>query len=449
MLTGHAFRRSCLFWGQVRLHKAGKQTTRLYETEQRQLQLELEAEKHTLALHQAREDAHIALLKVLSHDFKGTVLSLESHLAQLQGNAALSAELSHITHSIMSIKYRCSTAPLKQEGLSTALQPMLAQLALLFPEVEFQVLAIDVAIVPCLLHLALHQLFRNARVHGGGGCTCTVTREAKCVVISTSNLPGSNHGKLLDAGSQAMQLALSGAVGTVSSSSLGLQDISRTMELCSCEFSILWRTHDVLAQIRLPIATRQACINTRNNGVTIRMCILDDQLGARMMTPKLVKLVYPDYIMPPKLRKINAVWEDELVKVAGAHFEEVQECIKWVNQAEAPMQTIVILDRMLEFPGCVLDGLDLISDFAASGALVVMRSGNDSDEDKQLYAERGAFGSIDKVLRAGSESVWVIEQAKQQIMDRLDNEIQNSQDANQTLSSLVALDGKLDILIDK
>jgi len=95
----------------------------------------------------------------------------------------------------------------------------------------------------------------------------------------------------------------------------------------------------------------------------------------------------------------------------------VKECIQWSNQPGNASQTIVLLDRMLEFPGCVLDGLDLIPDFAANGAVVVIRSGNDSDEDKQLYIERGAFGSIDKVLHSGNTGV--LQQAKQRVVDKL------------------------------
>ena len=392
-----------------------KLATRLNETEQRQqLQMDLE-------LHQAREMAHDALLKMLSHDFKGTVLNLESHLAQVEGFEQLAAQLAHIVHSIMSIKYRCTDRPLKLGGQSTALGPLLAKLALLFPEIAFQglsILDIDAEIVPCLLHLALHQLFRNARVHGGGGCTCTVSIEGNCAVISTCNLPGSNHGRLVEAGSHALELAMSGAVGTVSSSGLGLKDIQRVLKTCCCEFSIDWTKEDVLAQIRLPIATKRACVNTETEGADIRVCVLDDQLGARMMALKLIKLIHPTYTAPPKLKPINAVWEDELVKVAGASYEEVQECIKWSNQAENAPRTIVLLDRMLEFPGCVLDGLDLIPEFAANGAVVVVRSGNDSDEDKQLYIERGAFGSIDKVLHGGNTASSILEQAKHKVIEQ-------------------------------
>ena len=404
------------------LYKAGKQVTHHYETEQRQLQMKLEAEKHkaTLALHQAREDAHTALLNMLSHDFKGSILSLETHLAQLGGNAQLSSELSHILHSIMAIKHRSATTPLKMkpEGQSAALDPLLVDLALLFPEVKFQGLDVDVAIVPCLLHLALYQLFRNARIHGGGACTCTVTREDSYAIISILNLPGRHHEKLVDAGFRAMELAQSGAVGTVSSSGLGLKDMSRILGFCSCEFTIKWRKEDVLAQIRLPIATRRACVGTLGESVSVRVCVVDDQFGARMMAPKLINMFHPDYKAPPKLKPINAVWQDDLVKVAGATSNEVHECIQWVNQTDKATRTIVILDRMLEFPGCVLDGLNLIPDFTANGAVVVVRSGNDSDKDKQLYIERGAFGSIDKVLHSGSQSKYVLMQAKECILIR-------------------------------
>jgi len=348
----------------------------------------------------------------------------------------------------MSIKYRCATAPLKLGGQSTALKPLLAKLALLFPEIVFQGLEVDVEIVPCLLHLALHQLFRNARVHGGGGCTCTVSIEGNYAVILTHNLPGSNHGRLVKAGSQAMELALSGLVGTVSSSGLGLKDISRRLKSCNCEFSIEWRKEDVVAQIRLPIATKLACVNTDTEGVTIRVCVLDDQFGARMMALKLIKTIHPSYTPPPKLKSLNAVWEDDLVKVAGASYEEVQECIQWCNQDENAMRTIVLLDRMLEFPGCVLDGLDLIQGFAANGAVVVVRSGNDSDEDKQLYIQRGAFGSIDKVLHGGNAASSLLEQAKQRLVDQL-NEYKNDLVERKPKSSSPDLASKFEILVQE
>ena len=83
-------------------------------------------------------------------------------------------------------------------------------------------------------------------------------------------------------------------------------------------------------------------------------------------------MIHPSYKAPAKLKPINAVWEDDLVEVAGASYEEVKECIQWSNQPESASQTIVLLDRMLEFLGCVLDGLDLISAFAENDAVVAM-----------------------------------------------------------------------------
>ena len=47
-------------------------------------------------------------MKMLNHDFKGTVLNLQAKVAQLDENAdALSADLVHTHHSLMSFPYRC------------------------------------------------------------------------------------------------------------------------------------------------------------------------------------------------------------------------------------------------------------------------------------------------------------------------------------------------------
>jgi len=101
--------------------------------------------------------------------------------------------------------------------------------------------------------------------------------------------------------------------------------------------------------------------------------------------------------------------------VAGSELIHLSECVSWVNLA--PKKTIVFLDRMLEYPEKCLDGLDLISEFGAQGALVVIRSGNDSDEDMALYMARGAFGSISKVLH-GEADPDIVKRARVRIADQ-------------------------------
>ena len=373
-------------------------------------------------VHEARESMYTSLLKMLSHDFKGTVLNLESQLSQLEGHEALTAELHHILHSIMSIKYRYAMDPRKhQEADSTRLFELMKTMALLFPDVEFSNMDVEAAIVPCLLHLVVHQLLWNCRLHGGGQITCSVTVVGDSVIISTRNLPGPNHEKLMAAGTTALKLAMSRAVGVVSSSGLGLQDIMHITQMCNCQFSIDWKPEGVLAQVRIPIITRPelACAETSIAMTPIRVCVIDDQLGPRMASLKLIKMINPQYKAPDKLAPIEAIWEDEFVKVAGADLPEVQECVQWINRD--PMRTIVFLDRMLEFPMCVIDGLTLIPELCEMGALVMIRSGNDSDEDREMYTQHGAFGCVGKVLHGGhGRGTVIINQAKRYISDRLE-----------------------------
>merc|ERR1712153_248164 len=127
--------------------------------------------------------------------------------------------------------------------------------------------------------------------------------------------------------------------------------------------------------------------------------------------------INPQYEAPAKLARIKAIWEDEFVKVAGVDLPEVQECVQWINRD--PMRTIIFLDRMLEFPACVVDGLTLIPKLSEFGGLVVLRSGNDSNEDRDTYIQQGAFGCIGKVLHGGHGTV-IIDQAKRHIADRLE-----------------------------
>jgi len=147
----------------------------------------------------------------------------------------------------------------------------------------------------------------------------------------------------------------------------------------------------------------------------IRICVIDDQLGARMTAVKLVKMIIDGYKPPPKLKSLEAVWEDDDVKVAGSELIHLSECVSWVNFD--PKRTIVFLDRMLEYPGKCIDGLDLIPELSAQGALVVMRSGNDSDEDIALYMARGAFGVVSKVLH-GTGEPDILTQAKVRIAEQ-------------------------------
>jgi len=147
----------------------------------------------------------------------------------------------------------------------------------------------------------------------------------------------------------------------------------------------------------------------------VRICVLDDQLGARMTAVKLIKCVIDGYKPPSKLKALEAVWEDDDVKVAGSDAAHLSECVSWVNLD--PKRTIVFLDRMLEYPGKCVDGLDLIPEFIAQGALVVMRSCNDSEEDMALYIERGAFGVVSKVLHGASDPD-IVNRAKVRIADQ-------------------------------
>jgi len=410
------------FEDKVCLHQAELKTEQLHKDEQRAAQSAAkEAQQRIRDVHEARESTYTSLLKMLSHDFKGTVLNLETQLSLFEGHEALTAELHHILHSIMSIKYRYAMEPwTHQEADSTRLTDLMKTMALLFPDVEFHIVDVDVAIVPCLLHLVVHQLLRNCRVHGGGKITCSVTVEGDSVIISTRNLPGANHDKLMAAGTKALQLALSRAMGVVSSSGLGLQDILHIMRLCNCKFSIDWKPEGVLAQVRIPIIRRPVltCVKIEDELMTpIRVCVIDDQLGPRMASVKLIKLINPQYKAPAKLARIKAIWEDEFVKVAGVDLPEVQECVQWINRD--PMRTIIFLDRMLEFPACVVDGLTLIPKLSEFGGLVVLRSGNDSNEDRDTYIQQGAFGCIGKVLHGGHGTV-IIDQAKRHIADRLE-----------------------------
>jgi len=241
----------------VSLHQAELKTEQLHKDEQQAARRAAEDTQQRITdVHEARESTYTSLLKMLSHDFKGTVLNLESQLSQLEGHEALTAELHHILHSIMSIKYRGRLDTVKhQEADSTRLADLMTTMALLFSDVTFNTIAgdVEVVIVPCLLHLVVHQLLRNCRVHGGGQITCSVTVDGGHAVISSWNLPGRNHDRLMAAGADALQLALSREVGVVSSSGLGLQDIMHIMRICHSEFSIDWLPGGVLAQVRIPI----------------------------------------------------------------------------------------------------------------------------------------------------------------------------------------------------
>lgn len=415
------------FEREVLLHRAINESTRrqlrIQTGEQQKFQIEIELKKQ-----QSATMAHEALLKMLSHDFKGTVLNLEAEVALLNSSGhfhtKLLAELHHIMHSITSIKHRSMIAPMAKGKDSSSLLQLQATLKCLFPEVEFHVPDLDVVIAPCLLHLVLYQIFRNARVHGGGGCVCSVTTEGGFVNITTTNLPGQNHATMVAAGSGALALALSGKVGVVSSSGLGLLDISQILKKDGGEFSIDWTTKDVVAMVRLPIAAKPSSIKGSRaaHDCSIRVCVVDDQMGARMTAPKLIKLFHPDYEAPKKLQSIKASWEDVLVKVGGATFDEVRGCVEWVNTTKAEAaRTVVFLDRMLEYPGNVIDGLSLLPELTTNGAVVVMRSGNDNAADRRLYTEQGALGTIGKVSQGANDSLRIVDRAKQMIWDQHDS----------------------------
>jgi len=346
------------------------------------------------------------VMKMMSHDFKGSVLNVQAQATILEGSAVLCAELEHVVHSICSIKYRMEIAsgvfsgadaraqPLESDLVSASLKPILFTLALMFPTASFPSmdtpLDIHLLMVPCLLHLALHQIIRNAHVHGGGKVEISVVEDKGRCTISVFNPPGQFHQQMLDAGPNALELANSGSVSAVSSSGLGLTDIRSICESQpEVEFSISWRPEGVYAEIvtlvkhKSPIET---CSYTSSQ--SIRVCVIDDQLGPRMMTPKLLRLLNPKIeYTPPKMRKLKAVYQDEHCKTGGLTMSQIEDCVAWVN--EEPLRTVCFLDRLLEIDDRVLDGLTLIPALTLKGALVIVFSGNDSDEDHKLYLSKG------------------------------------------------------------
>ena len=132
----------------------------------------------------SREKTYTSVLKMLNHDFKGTVLNLQAKVAQLdETNDVLSADLTHIHQSLMSIPYRCKQISTTQGRTKhSALSAVMDTLVLLFPQAIICSLDLDVGFVPCLLHLVLY--------HGGGQVTCSVIEEGGYAVISVSKPPG-------------------------------------------------------------------------------------------------------------------------------------------------------------------------------------------------------------------------------------------------------------------
>lgn len=378
------------------------------------------------------------LLKRLSHNFKGTIINLQQSLEEIEGHPKLKATVEHMVNCIEAIVYQAGDADATKAGQTFDVGTLMGSLHQLYPRIELEIRnRCMVVCVPCLLYVSIYQLFRNAFIHGGAHAKCTIYQQGRWCVITVFNTPGENHKYFLaeaDAQSRT-QLALSGRVAKVSSSSMGLADV---IDICAKQantnFDIDWNAQGVLATLRLPmdlavaspppviplVADNKAEVlvthvplppplqqdeatSPQQNVVSaakIRLCFIDDQIGPRMAAMQLARFVHPQYTAPSDWKTNEACWEDHLVKVGGATSPELQECIDWVNTA--PLHTIVLLDRMLEYPGEVVDGLDLIPALQAHGAVVLIRSGNCSDYDREMYKASGAFGSVSKALYGSS-----------------------------------------------
>lgn len=346
------------------------------------------------------------VLKMLSHDFKGSVQSLAIQLADLTSHQTLVAELQHIIHSIQSISFRIQLfeAQPPQES-PCSLQDTFRTLALLFPHAQVQTSNhFLLAGQPCLLHLVLHQMLRNATLHGGGNVRLSATtHNPELCAIKCYNAPGKYHAMLFNAGPNALALAMQGDCGTVGSSGLGLSDI---LALCAAiagwSFTIEWLQDGVCSTLILPIHTSHHPLNPIHPIhpihpiQPIRICLIDDLGPMRMTAVKLVRIVNPTilYDPPPNLRALKFVWQDSLVKTGGNTLSEIKDCIQWVNQQ--PSNTLVILDRILECAEDTYDGLDFIHPLNSQGAVVLISSGNDTHHDRQEYLTRGAFGCVPK-----------------------------------------------------
>ena len=362
-----------------------------------------------------------SVLKMLSHDFKGSIINLIACVEELEGHARLKAELEHVIHSIQSMDHRVRIAD--GTGILNAsdevdVKDLINTLTYLF---DFDLEIHDhfsLKFKPDLLHVVMYQLLRNAQLHGGGKTSCIVFEQDGFGVITLRNSPGENHSVLLAAGDGALKLAMSGAVAKASSSSLGLSDISQIMgAYAKCAFSLKWYENHVESELRVPIA-RKILVDPEQTteGVAIRMCFIDDEVGPRMTAKKVIKLVHPGYCPPADVKKNRYVWEDDLVKVGATEPGQIDECLDWVNVD--PLRTIVLLDIHMEFPGRVINGMDLIGRFGSRGALVVIRSGNDTDDDRARYIAAGAFGCVGKLLK-GSAGEGVVGSAIKAIRNNM------------------------------
>ena len=374
------------------------------------------------------------LLKRLSHDVKGTLINLRQSLEEVGLHHRLKANVEHIIHCIEAIVCQAGDAGTTDTGQSFTVCEFMDSLHQLYPGIKLEVCnPCMVVCIPCLLYVSIYQILRNSFVHGGAVAECSIChwQQGEWCVITVFNSPGMNHDLFLaevDAESR-LKLALSGRVAKVPSSTMGLADV---IEMCgkqpNASFEIDWSPDGVSAAIRVPVVHAVAP-SPQQSGVTlppaaeIRLCVIDDQIGPRIAALQLTRLVHPEYNFPPEGQTTEACWEDHLVKVGGATTASLQQCIDWVNTA--PLSTIVLLDRMLEYPDAVIDGLDLIPALTAHGAVVLVRSGNCSEYDRETYKDSGAFGCVSKALY-GSGAKAELQRAQRHLLGWPSNKKEHS-----------------------
>jgi len=241
--------------------------------------------------------------------------------------------------------------------------------------------------------------------------------------VEVRNHAGANHSELTKI-TDVLQACTSEEFGAHTSSGLGLQNAIVMCESLGSVFNLQVTDEEVIATCTIPEATHitrpsapgLSSMAGQQQTQLIALLVLDDQKLLRKQGMVLYKALCMQGKSSDQVERTRAMWEanaataacaTEDLLVIGLKPPDISEIHDWIRNAVTNnMHVIGVIDQNLEYEGGVSHrGSDVIAELRTltsdlPHAILVVRSGNDSAADNELYICQGADRMISKTYNA-------------------------------------------------
>lgn len=371
------------------------------------------------ATSEMKSDVYKSVLSNLNHELKGFIMRLrhvaEDALPEYE-NSILSKMMDHLTFALSTLSRRCDSSVAPRHVL-VDLRHLAEVVRTMFPDIIVETdSASQLMGDPGYYYAIMHQMVRNARVHGKGQVVLKMSSRSLVV----TNGPGMHHARLTAlSNADALALCESGKVGTHTSSGQGLRDVQWVSNQIGAEFSLRFVPELVIATLLFCTSVTVHPEGPSEDSVAsdaslpaaprppLALLVVDDDRIPRIQSKSILKKMAPEIALNGWDQGRHECVHNPRVLVLGHDEPNIADIIAWVRNAVAAGHMVVgLIDYFIEYSGGrVLLGTDVTSavisaceDLPKDRVALYIRSGNDSIDDEQNYLRHGAHGMISKVL---------------------------------------------------